>query len=74
MIVDKETREITEETFTLPDGIKPEKIALFVSKQLPENKIFATVLETIAEEKLYGMPESVFIANAKELPPRTSKD
>ena len=71
MCLNVETAEVSTKPFTVT-GKQEEKTLLKTLKKQCETESFklVAITEVTTYEKLYGMPESEFIALAKELPPR----
>ena len=47
----------------------------YIKKQYDSEQLVNAVIASVAEkEKLFGMPESVFMQYAKELPPRKAQE
>lgn len=75
LAINTETAEPCNLDFTLAGKIEDEKVMLKEVKKLiaDENIVAAKVVAYSTDEKLYGMTEECFIANAEILPPRSVK-
>lgn len=76
MVVDMTAAEVKEIDIVLPVKVEQEEIEKYLAKNpalVPENFKVVAVKETTYSETLYGMEESVFLANAVVLPPRGTK-
>lgn len=68
MTLNIDTAEPGNMTFKLPGTFKNEKAVLdAVAPLLPENVRAVSVVDDSIDEKLMGIPEDVFLANAQEI-------
>lgn len=76
LCVNPETREVTENTFTLSGTFKDLKSLEKAVNKVTENAPYrvVSITGTKVEETLYGMTEQKFIENADVLPPRATKE
>lgn len=76
MAVDMTAAEVKDIDIVLPVKVEHEEVEKYLAKNpalIPENFKVVAVKETTYSETLYGMEESVFLANAVVLPPRGTK-
>ena len=76
MAVDMTAAEVKDIDIILPVKVESTDVEKYLAKNpvlVPENFKVVAVKETTYSETLYGMEESVFLANAKVLPPRGTK-
>lgn len=76
MAVDITAAEVENIELVLPVKVDAADIEKYLAKNpalVPENFKVVAIKETTYSETLYGMEESVFLANAKVLPPRGTK-
>ena len=75
LVFDKETAEPSNITITLPANItEPAKLEKAAAKVINKGNIkFIEVIDTVLEEKLYGISLEDFLAHAVELDPETRK-
>ena len=76
MAVDMTAVEVKDIDITLPVQVEKHDIEKYLAKNpalVPENYKVVAIKETTYNETLYGMDESVFLANAVILPPRGTK-
>ena len=72
MVANTETKTVETKEFTIPK-VEEKKIAKELAKVLPENLKFVAVESANEKEILYGLDETVFMAHAVELDPKTRK-
>ena len=61
--------------FTLTGNFKDNAdILKAIKKNDTDEIVYAAIVSTETKETLYGMSESVFMRNAKELPPRKAQE
>lgn len=68
--------QVKDISIILPAKVDSADIARYLAKHpefVPENIKVVAIKETTYSETLYGMDESVFLANAVVLPPRGTK-
>lgn len=75
MCVDTTTAEVCNKTVEVARTHKTEESLLKAVKAVIETEELkvVSIVDKYEKETLYGMTEDDFIANAKELPPRTNK-
>ena len=76
MAVDMTAAEVKDIDIVLPVKVEKRDIEKYLAKNsalVPENYKVVAIKETTYNETLYGMDESVFLANAVVLPPRGTK-
>lgn len=76
MAVDMTAAEVKDINLVLPVKVDSADVEKYLVKNpalVPENFKVVAIKETAYSETLYGMDESVFLANAKVLPPRGTK-
>ena len=72
MVADTEAKTVETKEFTIPK-VDDKKIQKEIEKLLDETHKFVAVESTEEKEILYGLDETVFMANAKVLDPKTRK-
>lgn len=73
-VVDKDTNEISTYTSVVSKNIEEEKDATkALAKVIPSNLVIIKVEDFAKVEKMYGMSQADFLANAVELDPVTRK-
>ena len=76
MAVDMVAAEVKHINLTLPEKVEKHAIEKYLAKNpalVPESTKVVAIEEAEYHETLYGMEESVFLANAVVLPPRGTK-
>lgn len=76
MAVDMIAAEVKDISLVLPVKVDAADVEKYLAKNpalVPENFKVVAIKETTYSETLYGMEESVFLANAVVLPPRGTK-
>lgn len=76
MAVDMTAAEVKDISLVLPVKVDAADVEKYLAKNpalVPENFKVVAIKETTYSETLYGMEESVFLANAVVLPPRGTK-
>lgn len=76
MAVDMTAAEVKDIDLVLPVKVDSADIEKYLARNpalVPENFKVVAIKETTYNETLYGMDESVFLANAIVLPPRGTK-
>lgn len=76
MAVDMTAAEVKDIDIVLPVKVDSADIEKYLAKNpalVPESFKVVAIKETSYSETLYGMEESVFLANAVVLPPRGTK-
>ena len=65
------TAQAVQETFTMTGTYKTNaELLKAVKEQHDGENVYAAVISTETKDTLYGMPESLFMQYATELPPR----
>ena len=72
MVANTETKTVETKEYTIPK-VDDKKIQKEIEKVLDENLKFVAVENKEEREILYGLDETVFMANAKVLDPKTRK-
>lgn len=73
-IYNTDTKEITEETITLPSGVSEKKLEKEISKSLAPNKRLLEVVSTENVEAIYRMTELDFIEHATIVPQKETEN
>lgn len=76
MAVDMTAEQVKDISIILPAKVDSADVARYLAKHsefVPENFKVVAIKKTTYSETLYGMDESVFLANATVLPPRGTK-
>lgn len=66
-VVDKESKQVTNEVITVGEVKTEKELIKAVTKAIGEGKVLITINERKEIEKRYGMLETDFIANARVL-------
>ena len=75
MFVNIETQQIGNAQFKISGDVTEDKALAYVQKHYnTKTESHVAIMSYEKETKLYGMPETVFLANAIELPPRANTE